>query len=44
MRVSFVSDWPAYLFMAVFIGAVLYIVIRRRRKNADSIETSKGKK
>jgi hypothetical protein len=36
MYVDFASDWPAYLFMLVFIIFFVYIVIRgNSKKNAD---------
>jgi hypothetical protein len=36
MYVDFASDWPAYLFVAVFIIFFVYIIIRgNSKKDAD---------
>jgi len=44
MYIDFVSDWPAYLFMVVFVVVILYIVIKQSRKSAGSVKALKSKK
>jgi hypothetical protein len=36
MYIDFASDWPAYLFMSVFVIFFVYIIIRgNSKKDAD---------
>jgi hypothetical protein len=41
MYIDFASDWPAYLFMALFIFFFAYIVIRGKKSSVSADENKK---
>jgi hypothetical protein len=44
MYIDFASEWPAYLFMVLFIFFFAYIVIIARKSNESSVSGNKNKK
>ncbi|MDR2425831.1 MAG: hypothetical protein LBD46_01375 [Endomicrobium sp.] len=32
MYIDFASDWPAYFFMAIFLGFIVYVIIKGHSK------------
>ena len=41
MYIDFVSDWPAYFFMALFVVFTVYVIIKGRPKHEGNAVAEK---
>ena len=41
MYIDFASDWPAYIFMAAFLVALVYVIVKGHPKHEHDVVTEK---
>ena len=40
MYINFASDWPAYIFMAVFVAFMVYVIVKGHGKEEVSVDAA----
>ena len=41
MYIDFASDWPAYIFMAIFLVFIAYVIVKGHPKTDDAVVAEK---